>query len=52
MGHAGAFWEDGIEGAQEKINAWERIGIRTVGTPGDIAKAIQEVRLSHLFLFI
>lgn len=36
MGHAGAIWTDGQNGAEDKIKAWSRAGIRIADNPGDL----------------
>jgi len=42
MGHAGAIWTDGLQGADEKIKAWQEVGIRMVGNPGELGTAVLE----------
>ncbi len=42
MGHAGAIISGGQGGAEEKIAAMKRVGIRVVKTPAEIGKTVQE----------
>lgn len=42
MGHAGAIWADGREGAEDKIRAWKRAGITVADNPGELGEMMAQ----------